>query len=206
MKAKLIYITTFLITFIVITLLIVKMNSMYQNIFEFNFSEVKEHLTTLDSLKKSPSADIRVLAQALDDEFSGRWLDTLKAYQQVKRDTVYKEILKDGSLLDSIESLNAQITALQSRLKLSQENEAKLKSREAQQTENKKENEVSVEWAKTTAKLIETMSPQQAAKVIRNYSDNEAREVIYNLNKRKAAEILSQLDPNFINRITKLKP
>jgi flagellar motility protein MotE (MotC chaperone) len=49
------------------------------------------------------------------------------------------------------------------------------------------------------------MDPKDAAKVIQKYSDNEARELIYKMKKNKAAAILSNLNPDFVNRITKVQ-
>jgi flagellar motility protein MotE (MotC chaperone) len=131
----------------------------------------------------------------LENKLKNEILDSIKKHQRVKIDTVYKEVRQSAILQDSIETLNKELSKLQNQL-----------TTLISQTEEEVSEEISTEeWAKKTAKLIESMDPKDAAKVIQKYSDNEARELIYKMKKNKAAAILSNLNPDFVNRITKVQ-
>lgn len=166
------------------------LNSNYKNIFEFDFT-VEEYPQDTD--KDAVSKDIEELKALITKELLKRTSDSIKVKTVVKIDTVYKEVITDNLLLDSISSLNAKL------------NSAVNITEKITDNAEKKANEKSFseEWVKKTAKLIEAMNAKNAAKVLQKYSDNEAREIIYAMKKNKAAEILSQLDPVFVNRITK---
>jgi flagellar motility protein MotE (MotC chaperone) len=49
------------------------------------------------------------------------------------------------------------------------------------------------------------MDAKKAAKIILTYSDNIAKDIVYSMKKKKAAEILAQLNPETVNRITRVK-
>jgi len=60
-------------------------------------------------------------------------------------------------------------------------------------------------WLKKTVALYEAMDSKKVAKIILTYSDNIAKDIVYAMKKKKAAEILSQLTPETVNRITRVK-
>lgn len=195
MKNNILYIGSFLLAFILVSITIIHLNAKYNNIFEFDFSEVKE-----ETIEKQPDFEtsfngLNQLKDYFENKFKNEILDSIKSQQRVKIDTVYKEVIQDAILQDSIEILTKELNKLQNQL-TSLLNETEERVSEETSTE---------EWAKKTAKLIESMDPKDAAKVIQKYSDNEARELIYKMKKNKAAAILSNLNPDFVNRITKVQ-
>lgn len=195
MKNNILYIGSFLLAFILVSITIIHLNAKYNNIFEFDFSEVKQ-----ETIEKQPNFEtsfhgLDQLKDYLENKFKNEILDSIKKHQRVKIDTVYKEVIQSAILQDSIETLNKELSKLQNQL-----------TTLISQTEEEVSEEISTEeWAKKTAKLIESMDPKDAAKVIQKYSDNEARELIYKMKKNKAAAILSNLNPDFVNRITKVQ-
>jgi len=193
-KNLIIYITSFLFAFFVVTLGIIYLNANYQNIFEFDFTKIEIEQDSLQLEKNEYALDFQTIKDYFNNEFRKNILDSLKANTIVKYDTVYQEILKDNALLDSINILQSELTRLRTEVANSTAQADKIEVESGQ---------ISEEWIKQTAKLFESMDPKNAAKVIKNYSDNEARELIYSMKKNKAAEILTHLDPNFVNRITK---
>lgn len=193
MKNTLIYITSFLILFFIVTLGIIYLNERYQNIFEFDFTKVEEKPNPMLPGNNFQETDFQFIKDYFNNEFRKDILDSIKANTLIKYDTVYQEILQDQALLDSVRILKRELTQLKTAAGVN----------ETESVDEESSNELSEAWIKQTAKLIESMDPKNAAKVIRNYSDNEARVLIYSMKKNKAAEILTHLDPNFVNRITK---
>lgn len=179
--------------FIIVTIAIIQLNSIYNNIFEFDFSEVVLPPDPHEFVSEVDKQNFEYIKDYFDNEFRSKFLDSIKANTLVKIDTVYQEILKDAALADSIKKLQNELSTLRT--------QALQKDTTNNVIVNK--NIIDEQWAKKTAKLIESMNPKNAAKVIQNYSDNEARELIYKMKQSKAAAILSHLDPNFVNRITK---
>jgi flagellar motility protein MotE (MotC chaperone) len=49
---------------------------------------------------------------------------------------------------------------------------------------------------KSTAKLIEAMSPEEASKILIQMSDTEVKQVLARVKKRQAGKILANLDPD----------
>ena len=56
------------------------------------------------------------------------------------------------------------------------------------------------DW-KTTAKLIETMNPEEAGKILKQMSDSEVKQVITKVKRKQAGKILANLDPDRAARI-----
>jgi flagellar motility protein MotE (MotC chaperone) len=56
------------------------------------------------------------------------------------------------------------------------------------------------DW-KTTAKLIESMSPEDAGKVLKQMSDAEVKQVISKVKTKQAGKILANLEPDRVARI-----
>ena len=74
---------------------------------------------------------------------------------------------------------------------------------EAKKEADRIKKEEYLQWAKSTAKIYESMDSGAAAKIIQNYSDSVARDVIYYMKKKKAAAVLAVLDPKLATRITR---
>jgi hypothetical protein len=56
---------------------------------------------------------------------------------------------------------------------------------------------------RTMAKMLESMSPEDAARILQSTTDKEVREAILLVNRRQAARIMSLLDPDRAARIMK---
>lgn len=194
MKNRIIYTSSFLLVFFLVTFGIIFLNESYQNIFEFDFTEVQVKENEFEFDPSDSKSSFENLKEYFDTKLRQEILDSIQAARKVRIDTVYQEVLKDELLVDSIAILNRELQHLHREIVT------------IESTIEKKDFEretLSEDWAKKTAKLIESMNPKDAAKVIQKYSDNEARELIYRMKKNKAAAILSQLNPEFVNRITK---
>jgi flagellar motility protein MotE (MotC chaperone) len=196
-KNKIIYITSFLTAFIVVTIGIIHLNETYTNIFEFDFTEIKLPPEPIQFANELDRQNFEYMKEYFDTEFREKILDSIKANTLVKIDTVYQEVLKDESLVDSLQKLTSELQQLRNQI-AQQEIEFQQSLPDSNQI-----NTLDEVWVKKTAKLFESMNPKDAAKVIQKYSDNEARELIYKMNQKKAAAILSNLNPDFVNRITK---
>ena len=184
---------SFISAFIIVTMAIIHLNSTYKNIFAFEFSEAEQPIPPIEFATELDRQNFEYMKEYFDTEFRAKILDSIKANTITKLDTVYQEILKDESLIDSINLLQAELNSLRNQIAV-QDTATEVQPKEKVMDE---------QWAKKTAKLIESMNPKNAAKVIQKYSDNEARELIYKMNQNKAAAILSNLNPEFVNRITK---
>jgi flagellar motility protein MotE (MotC chaperone) len=188
---------SFISAFIIVTMVIIHLNSTYKNIFAFEFSETKQPIPPIEFATKLDRQNFEYMKEYFDTEFRSKILDSIKANTITKIDTVYQEIIRDEGLIDSINSLQAELNSLRNQIAV-QDTATEVKPQEKVQ-----EKVMDEQWAKKTAKLIESMNPKNAAKVLQKYSDNEARELIYKMNQNKAAAILSNLNPEFVNRITK---
>ena len=184
MKAKIIYIVSFVAAFMLVTGGIIYFNSIYKNIFQFDFSPVKK-VTNKNLPKNSNGLQIADLKNLFQDEFKKEIFDSLKVLISNKNtDTVYAHEKNNTVLLDSLKNLEIALAQTNQELKKQKENNA---------------------WVKKTSKLYESMDPDRAAKIIESYSDNVARDIIYSMRKKSAAEILSQFNPETANRITMAK-
>ena len=202
MKAKIIYTVSFLLVFLLTTGAIVQLNSMYKDIFNFDFTPVKQPVKNnlFNDTTKVSFAEIK---NYIFGNFRKDVLDSLKSYLPPKaEDTVYSNSFRDSSLIDSVRSLKTVLKDINAKI----EEEAK-KSTQLDNTDNQqvKTDSSYKQWVKQTAKLYESMDPQKAAKIIQSYSDNVARDIIYSMRQKQAAQILSELNPETANKITRAK-
>ncbi|MHB1687318.1 MAG: MotE family protein [Ignavibacteriaceae bacterium] len=202
MKSKIIYSVAFLAAFLLTTAGIIYFNSIYKDIFALDFSRVpfKAGKISISDTSKVSFSELRFFFQ---NEFKRELFDSLRVfYTQSKNDTANVRQAADSALIDSLNSL---------KLVIQQKNENENQQILAKLSEQQKKNaKVKVDssyilWTKQTAKLYESMDPQQAAKIIQSYSDNVARDIIYSMRQKKAAEVLSALNPGTANRITLAK-
>jgi len=177
------------------------LNNRYENIFAFNFTETKiEEVADSSALNEYPVSLDEYTKQVIS-EIKGELIDTLaKLNQKVVVDTVYKEIVKDEMLIDSLKK------AEQAKLAANRTAEEKTKELEALKNQSQATNTAEYkEWISSTVKLYESMDSKKAAKIISGYSDNVARDLIYSMKKKKAAEILSNLNSEQIVKLTQAK-
>ncbi len=207
MKAKIIYIAAFAAAFLMVTGGIIYLNSMYRNIFQFDF---KPENTKSNKTLPADSTGVQMaeLKNFFQNEFKQEIFDSLKTLvSSSKPDTVYANVVKDSSLIDSLRQLQTQLKKTDQALK-KQDKTQKKQDQKKSTAENDvipKRDSTYNAWIKQTSKLYESMDPDKAAKIIQSYSDNVARDIIYSMRQKQAAEILSQLDPETANRITRAK-
>jgi len=199
-KAKIIYISSFLITFVLVTMGIIYLNSQYRDIFHFDFTKIKP-IENKEAAVDTTSVQMGELKIFLQQQLKRFVLDSLKTYATVtKTDTIINNVVTDSSLIDSLQNLKNILNKTNSELTKQNERAKKLEKILKAQPDS-----VYVSWTKRTAKLYETMDPSKAAKIILGYSDNIARDIIYTMKKKKAAEVLAEFNPKIANRIMRVK-
>jgi len=202
-KSKIIYIVSFIAAFLLTTGLIVYLNSTYKNIFQFDFSALPQNVNST-SISDTSKVTLGQLKDFMQNELKNELLDSLRAiYAGNNHDTIYANQQVDSVLIDSLRVLE---------LALKQKNLVSVKQIKQKQVVPPQKSDVKaktdtsyVRWTKETAKLYESMDPQQAAKIIQSYSDNVARDIIYSMRQKSAAQVLSALNPETANRITLAK-
>lgn len=205
MKEKIIYVSVFLVAFLITTGGIIYMNNNYRDIFEFNFTpvqKVKKDNLANKNLNGSPS--LKDLKNMIQTEFKNYFIDSLRsAYGNRHRNTMVAVEHKDSSLSDSLKSLKQIINKIDHQLAVQESKNQNVKI--AEQKEKVQKDSAYIKWTHQTAKLYEAMDASKAAKIIESYSDNVARDILYSMRQKKAAEILSELNPQTANRITQAK-
>ena len=201
MKTLIIYALVFVLAFASVTGAVYLLNNHYENIFAFNFTETKIEVVADSSAVTEYPVSLDEYTKQVISEIKGELIDTLaKLNQKVIVDTVYKEIVKDEMLIDSLKK------AEQAKLAANKTVEEKTKELEALKNKSQEINTAEYkEWISSTVKLYESMDSKKAAKIISGYSDNVARDLIYSMKKKKAAEILSNLNSEQIVKLTQAK-
>jgi flagellar motility protein MotE (MotC chaperone) len=54
---------------------------------------------------------------------------------------------------------------------------------------------------KTIAKLLESMSPEDAAKILQKMDDKQVKAILFSVKKRQAGKILASLEPQRVARM-----
>ena len=197
MKTKIVYGAVFGSAFIIVSAMIIFFNSLYRNIFHFDF-------TPVNSVQVIHQANVTGLTIADVDKLYGKklkkdLLDSIRAYSsQPEYDSNTVVATLDSTFHDSLNVFRKKLTELEKK-----NYDDAVKRQKDDSLKVVKEDKKLIEWATQTAKLYETMDPKKAAKIIAGYSDNESREILFRMNKKKAAKILSELKPETANRITK---
>jgi len=199
-KEKIIYISSFIVVFVIVTIGIIYFNSEYQDIFHFNFAKTKT-VDHKEAAIDTTSIQLSELKVFLKQQLKGFVLDSLKTYvTKTKTDTVINKVVIDSSLLDSLKNLKNRLN--KTNLQLAKQNAT---TKKLEKILNKQPDSMYVSWTKKIAKLYETMDPSKAAKIIQGYSDNIARDIIYTMKQKKAAGILAEFNPKIANRIMRAK-
>ena len=193
MKNKIIYIFLFLVAFIFTTGAVVFLNSIYKNIFQYDFSLVSDSDTT----------EVKDSTKTINASFAGDHIDSLKISPPAKlQDTLHVAISNDSTLSDSLKRPQNVIKPAENQVT---ENNPPDSTHIRVDNIRTKPDSSYIIWMKQTAKLYENMDPKKAAKIIESYSDNIARDIIYSMKQKNAAEILSELNPDTASRITRAK-
>lgn len=223
-------ILVFVAAFVVVTVILIFMNSKFNNIFKFDFSAphaISINKNDSSKVKKDSSAAKQDEGTAADINLPGVSTEEIKKPEENK-DSVKKEIanVETNSVNEKvkkelenkknsekkIEPKNTKVDVKTNKeVKVAQVQKPPVKNVTSNKSTNTNKNTSAkidssyIKWTKNTAAIYETMDAKKAAKIIENYSDNIARDIIYAMKKKKAAEILAELSPQVASKITKAK-
>ncbi len=213
MKSGIIYGGVFLVTFIVITGLIIFLNSKYENIFQFNFApksfvnlsdSTKTDSTQTDSLNIAENQKPMIQIDSTNSQDSillsslapAETKDSVVTNMVVNKSVKNKPVKNESDKIDIKQVVNLQESKSQ-KTDLTQ-NLLQKDMRENNKSQSRKEYD---DWLKKISGIYSSMEPKKAAKIIQTYSDNIARDILYNMNKKTAAKVVSELNPETANRI-----
>lgn len=183
---KVMLIIPFVFTFLFVTGILVYLNTIYNNIFQFDFSPKSENqiVSVMDSLLVKDATKTDITKSEIE----------LASNQETKIDTVNISN-NSGQIKQSItESKNENSSYFDEQKSLPKNFVEK----------TNKDSAYSV-WLKKTVKLVENLSPAQASKLLKNYSDNQARDIIYTMKQKQAAKIISYLEPEYVHKLTRFQ-
>jgi len=191
MKPGIIYGGVFLFAFVLVTGLLIYLNSTYENIFQFNFAP--KSLAIADSLKTDS------LKTALNDSTA-------------VKDSVLLSSMNGVEGNDSLNQNPVENKEVENSLKKNQNEVVDPKNPKTDLTTNQQQNNPTTtqtlpqgkeytDWIAKVTSIYSAMEPKKAAKIIQTYSDNVARDILYNMNKKTAAKVVSELSPETANRI-----
>jgi flagellar motility protein MotE (MotC chaperone) len=198
-KEKIVYIAAFILAFALITGAIIYLNSIYKNIFKFDF--------TPETPTQNVSAILPVVneqtAQPKDTSTVNKTLaDSLKQSPAVLQKDSPIVTLSDTNSMEKVKDKIAEVkknNEQNANSTLEQTNEA------TQKFNNSKKDSLYQKWIKNTAQLYYSMDTRKAAKIIQGYSDNIARDILLTMKKKKAADILAEFKPEVATRIISAK-
>jgi flagellar protein FlbB len=200
-KEKIILIGSFVLAFIFVTSAIIYLNTIFTNIFKYDFSPVGQKTVAINQQPAQQNQLAKPVEQKIDStKVIPAVGDSLKKNDQAAiKDTASMIASKDtNSVAKAIKNVNDQ-----------------KKIKEAITVKPEKENPVISQvlktiarsdtsynkWIKTTGKIYESMDSKKAAKIIQSYSDNIARDLLLSMRKKKAAEIVAEFRPEIAARI-----
>jgi flagellar motility protein MotE (MotC chaperone) len=196
-KEKIIYIVSFLLAFVMVSGMIIYLNSVYSNIFAFEFtpinlqSNITEEKSTNPDQKTSSNEQSQPNLTTLQDT-SKKNIDSSKVKSVSITPSDSEALAKSQHLIDE-QKRQANERTIQLRadsVKLIAENKL-----------NAKKDSVYQIWVRKTVKLYESMDSRKAAKIILGYSDNIARDLLLTMKKKKAADIIAEFKPEVATRI-----
>ena len=191
MKPGIIYGGVFLFAFVIVTGLLIYMNSTYENIFQFNFTP--KSLVIADSLKTDS------LKTAMNDSTAVKDSVLLSSMSGVEEnDSLNQNPVENKEIENPAQNKHNEV--------VDQKNpKTDLTSNQQQNnqttTQTLPQGKEYTEWVTKVTSIYSAMEPKKAAKIIQTYSDNVARDILYNMNKKTAAKVVSELSPETANRI-----
>lgn len=185
----------FIVAFVVVTAVLIVLNSMFTNIFNFDFTSVTAKVQVTDSTKTNkPSVDSLLSANkntSLQDSLK------IAANNQPAKDSIKTDTTKIIPQLPQITKIKDNpIQTTQKEIPDTTNISPLVNTNYASANDSNY-----VKWLKATAAMYESMDPRKAARIIQNYSEKVARDIIYKMKKKKAADILAELDPSVALRI-----
>lgn len=208
MKSGIIYGGVFLFTFVIVTGLIIFLNSTYENIFQFNFAP-KSFVNLSDSTKTdSTQTDSLNIAE---NQNPLTQIDSTNSQDSVLLSSLAPVETKDSVVTNMV--VNKPVKNKPDKIDIKQAvNLPETNSQKTDLTQSLKQNNLQEknknlsrkdydDWLKKISGIYSSMEPKKAAKIIQTYSDNIARDILYNMNKKTAAKVVSELNPETANRI-----
>lgn len=215
MKQGIIYGGIFLLTFVLVSGAIIYLNTVFVNIFQFDFTpkssvvnteqqkstdslytETKEELTSkIDSTSERQDSVLLSSTENENDIIKNTTTDTSNTIKNEVKNVSQQPM--PTSLVKSDENRNA-LTEQNSLKPDDTKNEMTNIDPEKQKLAQSQEY---LDWVKKVSKIYASMEPRKAAKIIQNYSDNMARDILYNMNKKIAAKVVSEFSPETAQRI-----
>jgi hypothetical protein len=202
MKQGIIYGGAFLFAFVIVTGLLIYLNSSCENIFQFNFAP--KSLVQLSDSSKTDSLNISENTEPVTEPDS-----------TVVQDTVLLSSLGVIENIDSIKNHNPDSIKVSKNPEIpNKKGNEKLEVKNSQTdvtsippvndkpvTQNIVLGKEYTEWVQKVTSIYSAMEPKKAAKIIQTYSDNVARDILYNMSKKTAAKVVSEFSPETANRI-----
>lgn len=217
-EMKIFNILIFVAAFIFVTIGLIFLNSIYSNIFKFDFSPIvaKDSVTVASTVSKNdPELEMnkqlsKKAEPVSDNDYTNNISPAVnKADSTIspapKAKFIPQVIPVENKIAEKEKPKSNEV--LQNSSQETAGNET-ISTNENEMVINTANSESSVDtiyqkWIKQTAKLYESMDPKKAALIIKNYSESTARDIIYRMKKNKAADVLSELDPLTANRIAR---
>ena len=197
MKQGIIYGGAFVFAFVIVTGLLIYLNSSYENIFEFNFNprqdvQLKDSTTT-EAIKPPVNETFNDSSEVKDSVlFSSLGEIETQDSAKVELKTEAKDVIQESVKENKTKSNEQLISNNQSPV---QPNE------DAQINKDLANNNEYKDWVEKVTSIYSAMEPKKAAKIIQTYSDNVARDILYNMSKKTAAKVVSEFSPETANRI-----
>ncbi len=191
MKPGIIYGGVFLFAFVIVTGLLIYMNSTYENIFQFNFAP--KSLVVADSLKTDS------LKTAMNDSTAVKDSVLLSSMNGVEENDSLNQNPVENKGVENPEQNKHNEVVDQKNPKTDLTSNQQQNSQTTTQT--LPQGKEYTEWVTKVTSIYSAMEPKKAAKIIQTYSDNVARDILYNMNKKTAAKVVSELSPETANRI-----
>jgi flagellar motility protein MotE (MotC chaperone) len=213
MKSGIIYGGVFLFTFVVVTGLIIFLNSTYENIFQFNFApksfvnlsdSTKTDSTQIDSLNIAENQKplIQIDSTNSQDSILLSSLAPVETKDSVVTNMVVNKPVKnepDKNKSDKIDIKQA-VNLPESKSQKTDLTQSLPQNNLQEKNKNPSRKEYD-DWLKKISGIYSSMEPKKAAKIIQTYSDNIARDILYNMNKKTAAKVVSEFNPETANKI-----
>jgi hypothetical protein len=198
MKPGIIYGGVFLFTFVIVTGLLIYLNSSYENIFQFNFAP--KSLVQLSDSTKTESEKIVEDPELTEDTTTVQdtvllsSIGVVENTDSLNHNNPVEKVIKENQNLKNVnevvdtKNIKSDLTSIQQPNIVSE-------------TQNTPKGKEYTDWIAKVTSIYSAMEPKKAAKIIQTYSDNVARDILYNMNKKTAAKVVSELSPETANRI-----
>lgn len=153
-----------------------------------------DHFTASRTFGAPIAEDIETQAHGQNTNGVGRAIDAVTEPVHVWKDTI---AVRDWV----IETLRESMKEIEEELRIERQQNSRLIS--DNETLRAQIQEKVTEELQTMAKMLESMSPEDAARILQSTTDKEVREAILLVNRRQAARIMSLIEPDRAARIMK---